>query len=100
MRAVSAALITATVVAPAADLATSQDAVAATHTGMLKRGARGPDVAAIQRALGIAADGAFGRQTRAAVRAFQARNGLEVDGVVGPITRAALGGGGQSEPSA
>ena len=97
VRAVSAALITATVVAPAADLATSQDAVAATHTGMLKRGARGPDVAAIQRALGVTADGAFGRQTRAAVRAFQARNGLEVDGVVGPITRAALGGGGQSE---
>ena len=61
---------------------------------MLKRGDRGPAVAAVQRALGIAADGVFGRQTRAAVRAFQAAHGLEVDGVVGPITRGALGGGG------
>jgi len=79
---------------------TQQTASAQTHAtassldGMLRKGDRGPAVAAVQRALGIPADGVFGRQTRAAVRAFQARRGLEVDGVVGPMTRAALGGGG------
>jgi cell wall-associated NlpC family hydrolase len=63
---------------------------------MLRKGDRGPAVAAVQRALAISADGVFGPQTRRAVRAFQARNGLEVDGVVGPMTRAALGGGSRS----
>jgi cell wall-associated NlpC family hydrolase len=56
-------------------------------------------VAAIQRALGISADGIFGPQTKAAVKAFQARNGLEVDGIVGPMTRGALGGGSGSGSS-
>ncbi len=65
---------------------------AAASSGLLKKGSRGPAVAALQRQLGIAADGVFGRQTRAAVRAFQARNGLSADGVVGPQTRGALGG--------
>src|SRR5215210_5892555 len=68
-------------------------ATAAQSTALLKKGSRGPAVAALQRQLGIVADGVFGRQTRAAVRAFQSRNGLMVDGVVGPQTRAALGGG-------
>lgn len=36
-------------------------------------------------------DGAIGRLTIAAIRAFQAANGLEVDGIAGPLTRAALG---------
>ena len=47
-------------------------------------------VAHVQRALGLTADGVFGPQTDAAVRAYQARAGLEVDGVVGPITWASL----------
>jgi len=68
-------------------------ATAAQSGGLLKKGSRGPAVAALQRQLGIAADGVFGRQTRAAVKAFQGRNGLIVDGIVGPQTRAALGGG-------
>jgi cell wall-associated NlpC family hydrolase len=50
----------------------------------------GPAVAALQRALGISADGEFGPQTLHAVKRFQAAHGLLVDGQVGPHTRAAL----------
>ena len=53
--------------------------------------AGGASVAAIQRALGLPADGVYGPRTRAAVRRFQRRQGLTVDGVVGPQTVAALG---------
>jgi cell wall-associated NlpC family hydrolase len=52
--------------------------------------ARGPAVAALQRALGVTADGVFGHQTLHAVKRFQAQHGLIVDGQVGPHTRAAL----------
>jgi peptidoglycan hydrolase-like protein with peptidoglycan-binding domain len=67
---------------------------------LLRKGSRGPAVAALQRALGITADGIFGPRTHAAVRSFQKRDGLVVDGIVGPQTRAALarnrGGNGSS----
>ena len=79
---VSAALLTGIVVVPVG--------VADGQT-MLQRGSEGDGVAAVQRALGIPADGVFGPQTRRAVRRFQAAHGLEVDGVVGPITSRALG---------
>ena len=51
----------------------------------------GSSVAALQRALGIPADGIYGPQTRKAVRRFQRANGLTVDGIAGPQTLAALG---------
>jgi Putative peptidoglycan binding domain len=54
----------------------------------------GGGVRALQRALGLTADGIFGPQTEAAVRRFQRRHGLVADGVVGPMTRRALGMGG------
>jgi putative chitinase len=62
----------------------------------LKEGARGPQVADLQRKLAAAgfnpgaADGAFGPKTTAAVKSFQRAKGLTADGVVGPKTWAAL----------
>jgi len=55
--------------------------------------AGGSSVMALQRALGVAADGQFGPITRRALRSFQRRNGLAVDGVAGPLTLAKLGVG-------
>jgi peptidoglycan hydrolase-like protein with peptidoglycan-binding domain len=54
-------------------------------------GSAGVPVAAVQRALGVPADGVYGKRTRAAVRRFQRRHGLAADGVAGPQTLAALG---------
>jgi hypothetical protein len=59
--------------------------------GGAKSTASGASVSAIQRALGLPADGVYGRRTRAAVKRFQRRHGLAVDGVAGPATLAALG---------
>jgi hypothetical protein len=55
----------------------------------LRRGMKGPDVAAWQRKLGLTDDGDFGKGTLAATMAFQRKHGLPADGVVGPDTRAA-----------
>jgi peptidoglycan hydrolase-like protein with peptidoglycan-binding domain len=48
-------------------------------------------IAAAQKALGVAADGVVGPQTRRATRGFQRGHGLAVDGVIGPQTLKALG---------
>jgi cell wall-associated NlpC family hydrolase len=95
---VSAALLTATVLAPANEVARAQgtEVAGAAAADLLRMRSRGPAVAAAQRALGVGIDGVFGRQTRRAVRAFQRARGLEVDGVIGPITAGALGSGGPS----
>lgn len=58
---------------------------------MLRLGSRGSAVTALQRKLGITADGIFGPQTLAAVKAYQSRNGLSVDGIAGPQTLGKLG---------
>jgi len=82
--------------------AVAQDSPPASGGSSAGSGASGSSVSAIQRALGIAADGVYGPQTRAAVRRFQRREGLAVDGVAGPATLAALGlsadSGGSTEP--
>lgn len=62
---------------------------------LLKRGAKGPAVTELQgllRSVGfdIVVDGAFGKNTQTAVRAFQKTRGLGVDGKVGSETWAAL----------
>jgi len=82
--------------------AVAQDSPPAGGGSSAGSGASGSSVSAIQRALGVAADGVYGPQTRAAVRRFQRREGLAVDGVAGPATLAALGlsadGDGSTEP--
>lgn len=73
-----------------------EDTVA--QLSMLKYGDTGNAVTATQMRLielgyscGICgADGDFGNDTLAAVKAFQKDNGLDVDGIVGPMTREAL----------
>jgi peptidoglycan hydrolase-like protein with peptidoglycan-binding domain len=46
---------------------------------------------AIQKALGIRADGVMGPKTRRAIKRFQKARGLKADGVAGPATLQALG---------
>jgi peptidoglycan DL-endopeptidase CwlO len=57
---------------------------------ILRLHATGPDVARLQRLLGVNVDGVFGKHTLAAVKAFQHAHGLLVDGQVGVHTWAAL----------
>lgn len=75
-------------------------------SGPLQVGARGEDVARLQRALlaaGIAvpggADGVFGLATQAAVRTFQSQRGLPATGVADTATLAALGLTGDQTPT-
>jgi cell wall-associated NlpC family hydrolase len=93
-RVLPAAILAASLLAPAGQVPANAQGTATAGTagvgGTLRKGSRGPGVAAAQRALGIAADGVFGAQTRRAVRAFQRAHGLLADGIVGPATRGAL----------
>lgn len=61
-----------------------------TKDATIRNGDRGSDVAEVQAALGLPADGRFGAATEAAVEEFQANHNLTPDGVVGPKTWAAL----------
>lgn len=58
----------------------------------LRRGATGELVKQVQAKVGVSADGTFGSNTEAAVRAFQRSHGLVPDGIVGPKTWRALDG--------
>lgn len=53
---------------------------------LLKIGSTGLDVIALQKALGLSADGDFGPGTEKAVKDFQSKNGLTADGFVGDAT--------------
>ena len=54
--------------------------------GILRRGSRGEGVAMMQEALGLEADGIFGRGTERALKLWQTDNGLTPDGVAGPMS--------------
>src|SRR4051794_28371756 len=60
------------------------------RTQLLRFGDVGPAVVAIQRQVGVAADGIFGPVTRAGVERFQRAHGLGVSGIVDARTWAAL----------
>jgi len=63
---------------------------AVVHT-TVKKGSKGETVKAVQKALGIKADGDFGPGTEAAVIQWQKSRGLVPDGIVGKATLAAMG---------
>lgn len=73
----------------------------------IRKGAKGPTVVEAQGLLIRAgyslpkhgADGRYGAETEAAVKAFQRDNGLTADGIVGPKTWAALDQTAQPKPS-
>ena len=67
---------------------------------LLKVGSNGPLVKELQRALGISADGIFGKGTESSVKQFQKDNNLTVDGLVGSRTWEAIGIDTDSEASA
>ena len=100
-RRISIVAVAAAIVAPASSLASGKGASsspsgvagpsAPSAQRLLTRGSEGADVAVVQRALGIGADGVYGPGTAAAVQSFQASHGLVVDDIVGPYTRGALG---------
>lgn len=50
---------------------------------LLRKGDSGETVAALQKLLGVEADGLFGGKTHAALAAFQKANALEADGIAG-----------------
>jgi hypothetical protein len=56
----------------------------------LRVGSYGHDVALVQQAVGVLADGMFGPITEGAVRLFQRQHGLSPDGIVGPLTWAQM----------
>jgi peptidoglycan hydrolase-like protein with peptidoglycan-binding domain len=60
------------------------------RTTVLKKGSSGAAVVALQKALRIGADGQFGPQTEAAVKALQGRAKLARTGVVASLTWQAL----------
>lgn len=57
----------------------------------IKKGMSGEEVKLLQRALGVTADGSFGKITEGAVIGWQSLHGLVADGIVGKQTWRSLG---------
>ena len=68
----------------------SKPASKSTSVRTLRRGMNGDDVAKMQKAIGVTADGDFGPGTLVAVKKWQKLNGLVADGIVGPATQAKM----------
>lgn len=66
---------------------------------VLVYGHRGNDVKALQKSLGVTADGVFGPATLKALKAFQSSRGLTADGAAGPLTMAAFNTAAPSAPA-
>lgn len=58
---------------------------------VVRRGSTGEWVSKLQKALAIKADGDFGPETEAVLKAFQGENALEPDGIAGRNIYRALG---------
>jgi putative chitinase len=69
---------------------TKKASKASSGTRTLRKGMKGDDVAKMQKALGITADGDFGFGTQTSVKKWQKLNGLVADGIVGPATQAKM----------
>jgi len=87
----SALLVSMTLVAGAA---VAQDGPPTTRSATA-----GSTVVALQRALGVSADGVIGPVTRRAIRNYQRNQGLAVDGIAGPATLSSLGIAASSAPA-
>ena len=61
-----------------------------THS-TVRKGSKNATVKAVQKVLGVTADGDFGPGTEEAVKDWQRRHGLIQDGIVGPSTLKAMG---------
>jgi len=69
----------------------SAGALGATGGAQAGAGLSEATISAVQRALGIKADGMIGPSTRRATKRFQREHGLKADGLLGPKTLKALG---------
>lgn len=88
----NSALMTAAGIAVTATVLSTGSDRAMAATPVQGAGSSGAKVQAVQKALGIQADGQYGSKTEAAVTDFQIRQGLkQIDGVVGKETATALG---------
>ena len=93
VRRAAAVLALAAALTPAATAAFAADGTANTGGTTAEAPAKAKKVStkAIQKALGIKADGVMGPKTRRALKRFQSKHGLKADGVAGPETLEALG---------
>ena len=86
-------MIVAVLVVGAVAFSNTAAAADCTITSTLRVGSKGEQVKCLQAAVGVTADGSFGKMTKAAVQAWQSAKGLVADGVFGAKSRATFTGG-------